>query len=263
MEQYIASTANQQVKNACELKQKKAREERGLFLVEGNKMLAEAASAGLLLRQLFVEQSRYEAERAFYDGLGAESVFTATESVIAKLSEWKTPQGSVGVVTVPEADWQSALAGNQALAVVLDGVSDPGNVGTIVRTAEACGVDVIFTTKGTADCFQAKALRASMGSAFRVAIREGLDPEEVVALCRAQGLRLIATSLQGEELAGFSAKGPKNALVFGSEGSGISACLAQNADVLLRLPMAGRVESLNVAVSAGILMYRMFELGRN
>lgn len=254
----IISTANQHVKAAIGLKQKKERQESGLFLIEGKKMLAEAACAGLQVKSIFVEEKKYQEDRIFYEGINPQELFLTTESVIARISDWKTPQGCVGVVEMQSHPLEEYLAKEQLFAVVLDGVADPGNIGTIVRTAEACGVDVVIAAKGTADCFQPKALRASMGSVFRVGIVEDLEALEIARLLKESGVKLIVTSLQGETANSIKA-GSRFALVFGSEGAGVSDTFLQNGDILLRMPMAGKVESLNVAVSAGILMYKMFE----
>ncbi len=251
----ITSTSNSVVKDACRLKQKKDRDESGLFLIEGAKMLREAVSSDMEVSDVFVEKSEYEAHREYFDTLDIQHLFVVSRQVIEKISEWKTPQGICAVVRKKEYSIDECLAGDSVFVLVLDGVSDPGNIGTIVRTAEAAGVKCIITTAGTADCYQSKALRASMGSIFRIRVFENFEKCGIIYKLKSNGIKIVSTSLAGQDVFDFDMRSKKVAAVFGNEGAGISDEFIQDADVLLRLPMEGRVESLNVAVSAGIIMY--------
>lgn len=251
----ITSTANPVVKEVCALKQKKDRDESGCFAIEGVKMLWEAVNSGVAVKYVFATQRVCEANADLLESADAEKIYVVNDAVMTKLSEWKTPQGLVAVVKKQEHDLDELLSRERLFALVLDGVSDPGNIGTIVRTSEAAGVDCIIATEGTADCFQPKALRASMGSVFRIPVLENSEKCGIIYKLKQNGVSIVSTSLQGQDALGSEVGADKLALVFGNEGAGISSEFEQAADTLLRLPMKGKVESLNVAVSAGILMY--------
>ncbi len=254
---YITSTSNATVKNVNALRQKKNRDEDGVFVIEGIKLLYEAFSAGVKIKSVFAEEKVFKANEAFISSVNADAVYVVNEAVSQKLSEWKTPQGLVAVTEKPQFDIDTILLKDEAFILVLDGVGDPGNIGTMVRTAEAAGVDAIITAEGTADCFGAKALRASMGSIFRIPVFENFKKCDIIYTMRSKGFAIAATSLDGDNVLEAAASHKKIAAVFGNEGSGISDEFIEGADMLLRLPMAGRVESLNVAVSAGIIMYML------
>lgn len=252
---HITSTSNAAVKNANALKQKKYRDEQNLFAVEGLKMLREAVSAGMNIMQIFVLDEIYSENKAFFDNIDTEEIYITNNAVIEKISDWKTPQGIVSIISRKNYDINGILSKDSVFAVILDGVSDPGNVGTIIRTAEAAGVDAVITTGSAADCFQPKALRASMGSIFRVPVFENLEKCDIIYKIKSHGIRIVSTSLSGENMFGCDISKNKNALVFGNEAAGISKEFRENSDLLVKLPMEGKVESLNVAVSAGIIMY--------
>lgn len=251
----ITSTANAVVKEVCLLKQKKIRDIERKFIIEGMKMLSEAVSSDMEIESIFAEKSVYEEQRSFFDGLNTERLYVVSSAVIDKISEWKTPQGICAVVKKKEYSLNDCIKGNSVFVLVLDGVADPGNIGTIIRTSEAAGVDCVLTVNGTADCYQSKALRASMGSVFRIPVFENLEKCDIIYMLKENGIRLLSTSLAGEDVFDFNFDSRKIAAVFGNEGSGIEQEFIDNADMLVRLPMSGNVESLNVAVSAGIIMY--------
>ncbi len=252
---YITSTSNANVKYVNSLRQKKNRDEVGVLVVEGIKLLSEAISAGVKVCSIFVCEDVYKENEALINSAAADEVYIVNTPVSQKLSEWKTPQGLVAVTKKPDFELESVLAKRKAFVLVLDGVSDPGNIGTIIRTSEAAAVDAILTTQGTADCFQAKALRASMGSIFRIPVFENFKKCDIIYTMKSNGFDIAATSLDGDDVLGDVKGKDKLAVVFGNEGAGVSDDFLSSADSLLRLPMAGEVESLNVAISAGIIMY--------
>lgn len=251
----ITSTANSVVKDVCRLKLKKIRDTENKFIVEGMKMLTEAISSDMEIESVFAEKNEYQKNTDFFDNLSVKKLYMVNDAVINKISEWKTPQGICAVVKKRKYSLDDYVSGDKAFVLVLDGVSDPGNIGTIIRTSEAAGVDCILTTDGTADCYQSKALRASMGSIFRIPVFENLEKCDIIYTLKKCGIQLLSTSLDGDDVFDFEFKTNKIAVVFGNEASGIEREFVDNADMLVRLPMAGKVESLNVAVSAGVIMY--------
>lgn len=216
-------------------------------------MVREALSLSLC-RTLVVQAERAqeyagEIERARVSGC---EVLLVEKNVMDVLSEAKTPQGILCTVAMPSEP--QALSGSRFVA--LDGVQDPGNVGTILRTADAAGFDGALLGRGCADLYGAKTLRSTMGSIFRVPVRRTDDLAGELEGMKRRGYAVVATELGGED---FYARCPHErcVLVIGSEGGGVSEAVRDVATHHLALPMRGGAESLNAAVAAGIMIYEM------
>lgn len=230
----------------------RTRKERDLILVEGPKLLAEALRSKLIVKVIAVDDS---SEGSPFEGTVPTLRFAAP--LMKSLSEVETHQGIVALVERPRfgREW---LEKKHALVLVLDGLQDPGNVGTLLRTAEAAGVDGILLTRGCADPLSPKALRASAGSAFRMPHVLDLPVDDLLSLLP-KGVRLIA-AVAGPDAAsafGDTPLTPPIALALGSEGSGLSPRIERAASVRLRVPSARNVESLNVAAAGAVLMFEI------
>ena len=249
----ITSVHNPQVQFLRDLQKAKNRRASGLFLAESMKMVREALALHLC-RMLVVDMKRQE-DYADLTAMAQENgceVLLVTSAIMQAISEQKTPQGVCCTVAIPEEP--ESIGGR--LIVAMDGVQDPGNVGTILRTADAAGFDGALLSGACADLYSAKTLRATMGSIFRVpALRTDNLPAELEKL-KAQGYAVVATELGGAD---FYANCPheKAVLVIGSEGRGVSQAVSETATHHLALPMRGGAESLNAAVAAGIMIYEM------
>lgn len=184
-------------------------------------------------------------------------VVVATDRVVASLSETVTPQGVVAVVRPPVLDPAAVLDGARLVAV-LDRVSDPGNAGTAIRTADAAGAGAVVLTKGSVDPYNGKCIRASAGSVFAVPVLTGLDATAALELA-GRDRTTIATTLDAEDdlddLADAGVLAAPTAWVFGSEASGLDRGLAAAADRRVRIPMYGGAESLNLATSVAVCLY--------
>ncbi len=249
----ITSVHNPQIMAIRELQKARARREQGLFLADSVKMVREAIDLALC-RTLIVDMNRREEYAALMESAvqrGCE-VLLVTAAIMQALSEAKTPQGVMCTVEIP-AQLQM-LSGR--LLVAMDGVQDPGNVGTILRTADAAGFDGALLSSACADLYGAKTLRATMGSVFRVPTLRTDDLPAALEEMKARGYAVVATELGGAD---FYAHCPhENAvLVIGSEGRGVSPEVRAVATHHLALPMRGGAESLNAAVAAGIMIYEM------
>ena len=240
----ISSLKNPRVQAWRSLKERKGRRELGCFLVEGRKMVAEALASGFPVEAVLVDEARL----GEFDLSG--DVFALPEHVLAAVCDTKTPQGIAAVVRMTEPGTTGAYL------VALDGVQDPGNVGTIIRTADAAGFDGVLMSTQCADPFSPKVLRATMGSVFRMNVRVTDDLPGALDALKAQGYAVISSQLDGEPF-GPVARDMKApfALVIGSEGNGVSEPVRQIATNRVALPMRGGAESLNAAVAAGIMMY--------
>ena len=185
-------------------------------------------------------------------------MYTANPAVLEAASPVKAPTGIVAIARWQTVGVPHVLAAQPALVVCADSVQDPGNTGAIIRAAEAAGATGVITTAGSADPFGWKALRGSMGSAFRLPIAAGAEPGAVCRQARELGLRVVATApAGGASLHEIDLTGATLILV-GGEGSGLAGDLIALADVLLRIPMRTPVESLNVAVAAGVILYEAY-----
>ncbi len=252
----ITSNANQQVKNIIQLLQKtKARKKQGLFVVEGWKMCREMP--GDWLKMLYMTESFYEKmpeeEREQYDRDGV--IQLVSESVFGHMSDTKTPQGILGLGVQPRYTWEQICRGERSLVMVLEDLQDPGNVGTILRTAEGAGVSGILLSRQSADLFGPKTVRSTMGSIYRMPFYHAEDLPEAVRELKKEGYTVYAADLGGSRPYDEKDYTRKTAILIGNEGNGLSKALLQTADGAVRIPMEGHAESLNAAMAAGILMY--------
>ena len=237
----ILSRQNPLVKELASLKEKKGRRRTGTFLVEGHKMVREAVASGMDVVRLILRED-YAGETH-----GLPAVLLGQDAFAAVCDE-KTPQGIAAEVAIPLRSVQPP----QGRCLLLDGLQDPANVGAIIRTAVAAGYEDVYLA-GCADPFSPKSVRASMSGVFFARIMQGTQEEILSAIA---GMSVIAADMDGEDV--FSYVAPeKFCLAVGSEGSGLSALVRSRADVTVRIPMDARTESLNAAVSAGILMYAL------
>ena len=239
----ITSRTNETVKQTRALTQARARREQGLHLVEGEKLVREAAASGCAVARLFVEEGFIAPEA------DAEQTVTVSRGVMEALCESRTPQHVCAAVRTPSSAAPETFPAG--LLVVLDRVQDAGNLGTIVRTAD--GAAGVFVGTGSADPFSGKALRAAMGSTYHLPVWQG-DAAAALDALAAQGFVCLCGHLQGE--AALPDVTARMALVIGNEGNGVSDAVAARC-LRYRLPMPGRAESLNAAVAAGILIYEL------
>ena len=243
--EHITSLKNPKVAAWKALKDRKGRRESGCFLVEGRKMVEEALSSAFDVEAVLVQEGV-----SFPDGL-TMPVYELPAHVLAAVCDTKTPQGIAAVVRMKE---QSALGKH---IVVLDGVQDPGNVGTIIRTADAAGLDGVLLSNQCADVFSPKVLRATMGSIFRMNLRTTGDlPGELTKL-REKGYSILSSQLDGTPFYEREKVAERFALIIGNEGNGVSEQVQQTATHQVRLPMRGGAESLNAAIAAAIMMYEL------
>ena len=237
----ILSRQNPLVKELASLKEKKGRRRTGTFLVEGHKMVREAVASGMDVVRLILRED-YAGET-----YGLPAVRLGRDAFAAVCDE-KTPQGIAAEVAIPLRSVQPP----QGRCLLLDGLQDPANVGAIIRTAVAAGYEDVYLA-GCADPFSPKSVRASMSGVFFARIMQGTQEEILSAIA---GLPVIAADMGGEDVFSYAAP-EKFCLAVGSEGSGLSALVRGRADVTVCIPMDARTESLNAAVSAGILMYAL------
>jgi len=243
----VTSRDNPVLKAAKLLHTRKGREEAGALLVAGQKLINEAGSAGFEIDHVFINAGallRGEVAAGAYD-----KEIELEEKLFCELAEIAAPQPYMAVVMKPKP---AECDGKRVL--VLDRAQDPGNVGMMIRSAFAAGMDAVWCVKGTADVYSDKAVRASAGAIFRLPVREGLSAKDCVALTMDIGARLLVCSRGGTDLYETDLTG-SFALVIGNEGTGPQEVFLDAADGIVGIPMAEGAESLNAAAAAVVVMY--------
>ncbi len=249
----ITSTSNEQVKNIIQLKEKaKVRRQKKLFVVEGIKMFREIPKDKLV--SVFVSE-KFEKENE--ELLSHTDYILLSDSVFKKISDTVTPQGILAVVKQNEFTVEDIIERRnkeRSCIVVLDRLQDPGNLGTIVRTGEGAGITGIVMSNDSVDLYNPKVIRSTMGSVFRVPVAVVPDLQDAIKKMKQNGIETYAAHLNGMEYQ-KGAFGKDIALLIGNEAKGLSDEVSVMADKLIKIPMEGKVESLNAAVATAILMY--------
>lgn len=234
----ITSKDNPCIKYVKKLYKKSFRDEAGLFLAEGDRLVSDAAKSGAVIESLFVTEK--------YSGVSivAENVYTVCDRVMEYICDTSTPQGILAVIrkqSYSKADISEP-------AVICDRVSDPGNLGTIIRTADAAGFGSVVVLPGCADAFSPKVVRASMGSVFHIPVIE-CDFEDI------SGMNLLCADLNNSSyIYEFDFKQPFG-VVIGNEANGVSKDIMNACDYRIKIPMPGKSESLNAAVSFSVIAF--------
>jgi len=253
---HVTSTANPIVKAARALHQRKARADSGLFLAEGRKLVLDALEAGWVPEMIFGLEPREGTNDAVLAAkvraAGADVVF-ATPSVMEKVARRENPQTVIGVFAQRLAPLSSFIGGT---VVVLESPRDPGNVGTIVRTADAAGASGVILLGASADPFGIEAVRATMGSIFHVPICRA-EPAAFDAFLDTWPGAVVGTHLDGTVDVRALTPAEPQLLVMGTEQSGLTDELAARCDPLVRIPMAGKADSLNLAVATALALYQL------
>lgn len=252
----ITSRKNPNVLFWRSLKDRSARENNGLFIAEGEKLLREAVAASIPVEAILVRDgdTTYSPPETLSDKI---PVYRLTEDVFDSVCTLKTKQGTAALIRlIPRPASGPRL-------VALDHIQDPGNTGTIIRTADAAGMDGVILTSDSSDPYSQKALRASMGSIFHIGISIVDDLPSALSTLRGQGYSVICSALGGDPFYSRRDIGSSFVLVIGNEGNGISAPVRKEATHILALPMPGNAESLNAAAAASIMMYDLAVRPRN
>jgi RNA methyltransferase, TrmH family len=252
------TTRTPRVVAARRLRRRRERTESGRFLAEGPQAVREGGPAVV---ELFGTPAALDRHADVVEAVRAHGarVSPITDEALAALAETVQPQGLVAVCSAIDVPLASALAKAPRLVAVLADVRDPGNAGTVLRTADAAGAGVVVFAGEAVDPYNGKCVRASAGSLFHVDVVRTDDPSAVVDAARAAGLRVLAAAAHGgtdlDDLADAGALRAPTAWLFGSEAHGLPAPLARAADARVRVPIHGRAESLNLAAAAAVCLY--------
>lgn len=249
----ITSTSNPRIKELVLLgKKSKERREQGVFLAEGPKMFKEAPKEWI--KELYVTES-YLLDEKNQDSLAGLEYEVLAEHVMKAACGTRAPQGVLAVVSVPEWELHSIAGQERGCFLFLENIQDPGNLGTMIRTAEAAGISAVIASPGTADLYNPKTIRATMGSIYRMPCFMEQDFTGAVRRLKEAGAKIYAAHLKGSKMYDEPDYKEKCGFLIGNEGSGLTDEAAALADEYIKVPMEGRAESLNAAVAAAILMY--------
>ena len=258
MRKIISSVNNQLVKETCELKIKKYRTVADAFIIEGTRSAEEVLNSGWDILRAFVDVSvEVDRVRKIADKLETIGimVFEVTSEVMKRLSDTDTPQGILVVVRKKTCELNDFNQKSEGLLLVLDEVRDPGNMGTMIRTADAAGIAGIILLEGCTDVFAPKAVRSAMGSLFHLPIRNEQNKKEFISWCRDNNWSLWSSSLEGGQSIYGEELADRTAIVIGNEAEGVSAELLSASEKRVYIPMPGNAESLNAAIAAGIILF--------
>lgn len=255
----VICSDNQYVKLASSLQLKKFRDEKGLFSVEGVHIVQEALAACWPVEFVLIDEEKAADPElvkllSLLDRQGV-AILSLPDKMFKRVAETKTPQGILAVIRQqPQKLNECAPTGRAPVWLILDAVQDPGNVGTLVRTADAAGASGVMLAPGCADIYSGKTIRASMGSLFHLPVIKA-TVAECLAFCRQHQLRLmVADGTAESNYADENLSGPC-AVVLGNEGAGVGAEFKEHANASLRIPILGLAESLNVASAAAVILF--------
>ena len=260
----ISSKNNEFVKHIKKLKDKKYRDLNNEFIIEGIKIIEEAINENAKIKQIIIcddcEKTSSIPKELMYEIAKYECVYV-TNQIFETLTDVKNPQGIMAIVEknmiasqLKKEDEIQSIDYTQDIIVALDDIQDPGNLGTILRTVDSIGVNQILVSKGTADSYNPKVVRSTMGAIFRVKIIECENLKEVLQNLKKQKYNVVVTSLKTKNSI-YDVDYNKKIIVIGNEANGVSEEIQKIADEKVKIPMLGKTESLNASVATGIILY--------
>lgn len=252
----ITATSNAQVKYVMSLQNKaKLRREKQEFVVEGIKMVLETPKDRIV--KIYASETFEKSnEKTATDLKNSSDYETVSDNVFAQMSDTKTPQGILAIVKIKQYNIEDLFDKNgNTFIVAAENVQDPGNMGTIVRTAEGAGVTGVLLSGGCVDMYNPKTIRSTMGSIFRMAVVAEQEFGAAIDYIRSKGVKFYAAHLDGKKNYTECDYSTGCAFIIGNESNGITDETAAKCDELIKIPMAGKVESLNASIAAAVLMY--------
>lgn len=253
--QVITSKDNDIVKKIRKLKDKKYRDELGVYVIEGIKVIEEAINENVEIEKIVICEDCTEAsiipQKLMY-AIAKYNCIYVSKKVFEVLTDVVAPQGILAIVRRPEKN--EKIDYNAELILALDGIQDPGNLGTILRTADSVNLNQIIVTKNTADCYNPKVVRSTMGAILRIKIIETESLVNTLKEAKKNKFKIVATSLDTQNNI-YDIDYNKKVIVIGNEANGVTKEVQSMADNKVKIPMLGKTESLNASVATGIMLY--------
>ncbi|MFW5998174.1 MAG: TrmH family RNA methyltransferase [Bacillota bacterium] len=247
----INSDSNTYIKYLKKLYNTRQRKKEGMFILEGTRIIEEAAKSGIKFEYLYITPE-YKTENLDID-LNNLEIKYVEKNLLEDIASTVTPQGIIAVVNKP--DYNFSKLNNKNCILVLDRVQDPGNMGTLIRTAVAAGIDGIIALKGCVDIYNLKVIRATMGAIFNIPLLTRIDIEKFLDIYQNNKFTLIATDINGNNIYEKDKYPEPVFLVIGNEAEGIRNEILDVADQILKIPILGQIDSLNAGITGGIIMY--------
>ena len=255
----ITSKDNETIKHIKKLKEKKYREEYGEFLVEGIKMIEEAILENAKIKSIIICDDCKTAGNIpndlMYEIAKLNCIYVA-EKVFNSITEVINPQGIMAIIEKP-SNKENEIDFKQENFLILDNIQDPGNMGTILRTADSLNLNQIIVSKGSADIYNPKVVRSTMGAIFRIKVIEVENLSKVIKEMKKHKINVYATDLKTDKSI-YDVDYKKSAIVIGNEANGVSSAVLDEATEKIKIPMIGKTESLNAAVATSIILYEAF-----
>ena len=254
MEQ-ITSKENQLIKHIIKLKEKKYRKEYNEYLIEGVKIVKEALEENAKIKQIIISETAINSElvqKNLKDKLQKIDYIKVPNNIFKLISDVENPQGVLAVIE--KNNLEENIDYNKEIILALDDLQDPGNLGTIIRTADSIGLTQILISKGTADAYSSKVIRSTMGAIFRVKVIECDNLIEKLKDARKHKYKVVVSSLQTTNSL-YDIDYKKKVIVIGNEGNGVKKEIQEMADEKIKIPMLGKTESLNASVATGVILY--------
>ncbi len=257
----ITSATNDKIKDIKKLiKSASYRREKGLYVVEGIRMFREIPPEDIAA--VYVSEGAYDKLKGELSLLVKEEDITfVADHVFSSMSDTNTPQGVMGLVRMRKIDFKDLISGQSDFLLIAERLQDPGNLGTIIRTAEGAGATGIILSSDSVDMYNPKVIRSTMGSVFRVPIYVSEDLAYDIDRLKEHGVCIYGAHLEGKEFYDEDFKGSCGFLI-GNEGNGLSEAISSKADKLIRIPMCGKLESLNAATSVAVISYEVLRQRR-
>lgn len=253
--QKITSKDNEFIKHVKKLKDKKYRDSSNEYVIEGIKLVTEALQEKAPIKQIILcddcEKNAFIPKDLMYEIAKQECIYV-TEKIFKYLSEVQTPQGILAIIE--KRGQEIEIDYSQDVIVALDEIQDPGNLGTILRTVDSIGLTQILVSKGTADAYNPKVVRSTMGAIFRVKIIECENLKNTLKEIKKHKFKMVVSSLQTENTI-YDTNYHKKVIVIGNEANGVEPEIQNLADEKIKIPMLGKTESLNASVATGIILY--------
>ena len=260
----ISSEQNQKIKYLKKLYSKRGRQERGKLVLEGYRIIEEALKSSAVFEKIYMSSEFLKSDEGqFFKDIYINKdkkgqVLIIDKKILNKIADTDTPQGVIAVVDEIEYEADD-LFKKKGILLLLDRIQDPGNMGTIIRTAAAAGLDGIVILKGSVDIYNLKVLRATMGAIFKIPLLQGLTLEEFFELLAKSNYRLLSTDLKTDRYYHQQEYQSPLIIAIGNEANGLDEKILQKSDYRIKIPITEEIESLNAAVAAGVIIYKVLE----
>lgn len=257
---HITSSSNPKIKEIKGLKRKKERWQKKLYLIEGVKIIEEYIKwVGVPEYILFSDElfSVTGGEELLKKIGNCHELIKIPNNLLRELTDTENPQGILGVAKFNDTKYEELLKGKNKFVIILDELQDPGNVGTIIRTADAFGASGVVLTNNCVDVYNPKVVRATMGSLFHIPIVFADNKIDIISRFKNDDITIYSTSLEGEKYIHETDLTENIAIIIGNEANGVSNELIKISDYLIKIPMCGKAESLNAAVASSVAMYEV------